>query len=102
MTKVLIASMPSAGIAILSQELFSEPLPFGIISISQPSIAFAEVDVDHRHARAARRVLVLARERMHDRRAQRMLARRALAALADRGFSAGAVDLRRPGRSTTL
>ena len=33
-TKVLIASMPSAGIAIFRNELFSEPLPFGIISIS--------------------------------------------------------------------
>ena len=35
MTKVLIASMPSAGIAILRNELFSEPLPLGIISIAQ-------------------------------------------------------------------
>ena len=34
MTNVLIASTPSAGIAIFSNELFSEPLPLGIISIS--------------------------------------------------------------------
>ncbi len=34
-TKVLIASTPSAGIAIFSQELFSEPEPLGIISISR-------------------------------------------------------------------
>jgi hypothetical protein len=31
-TKVLIASIPSAGTAILRNELFSEPLPFGTIS----------------------------------------------------------------------
>src|SRR5690606_19975699 len=37
MTKVLTASMPSAGIAIFSQELFSEPDPFGIISIDSVS-----------------------------------------------------------------
>ena len=37
MTKVLTASTPSAGIAILSQELFSEPLPLGIISIESVS-----------------------------------------------------------------
>ena len=38
-TKRLIASTPSAGIAILSHELFSEPEPFGIISIFRPSNA---------------------------------------------------------------
>ena len=38
-TKVLIASMPSAGIAIFRNELFSEPLPLGIISISSSSVA---------------------------------------------------------------
>jgi hypothetical protein len=37
MTKVLIASTPSAGMAILRKELFSEPLPLGIISISSNS-----------------------------------------------------------------
>src|SRR6185503_3227194 len=36
-TKVLIASTPSAGIAMRSQELFSEPEPFGIISITSDS-----------------------------------------------------------------
>src|SRR4029079_11141575 len=36
-TKVLTASMPSAGTAILSHELFSEPDPFGIISIESVS-----------------------------------------------------------------
>ncbi len=34
-TKVLIASTPSAGSAIFSHELFSEPLPLGIISITR-------------------------------------------------------------------
>ncbi len=38
-TNVLIASTPSAGIAIRSHELFSDPLPFGIISILTPSKA---------------------------------------------------------------
>src|SRR5258706_2491683 len=36
-TKVLIAFTPSAGIAIFSQELFSDPLPFGTISITRRS-----------------------------------------------------------------
>ncbi len=36
-TKVLIASTPSAGTAIFSHELFSEPLPLGTISISSVS-----------------------------------------------------------------
>jgi len=49
------------------------------------------VDVNHRHADATGRVLVLARQRMNDRRAQRMLAGRALAALADRGLQRRAV-----------
>ena len=51
------------------------------------------VDMDHRHADAARRVLVLARQRMHDRRAQRVFARRTLAAAADRMLHRRAVDL---------
>ena len=68
------------------------PLPFGIISISSVSCARVEIEVDHRHRDAAGRVLVLARERMHDRRAQRMLARRALAAAADRLLQRDAVD----------
>ena len=34
-TKVLMAFTPSAGIAILSHELFSEPLPLGTISITR-------------------------------------------------------------------
>jgi len=39
-TKVFTASIPSAGIAILSQELFSEPEPLGIISSkSSPSVS---------------------------------------------------------------
>ena len=101
-TKVLIASTPSAGIAIFSHELFSEPLPFGIISMREPVEGVGEVDVDHRHADAARRVLVLARERMHDRRAQRILARRALAAAADRRLQRRRRRPRRRGRSTTL
>ena len=36
-TKVLIAATPSAGIAIFRNELFSEPLPLGTISISSTS-----------------------------------------------------------------
>ena len=36
-TKVLIASTPSAGIAMRSQELFSEPEPLGIISMVRRS-----------------------------------------------------------------
>ena len=36
-TNVRIASTPSAGTAILRNELFSEPLPLGIISISSAS-----------------------------------------------------------------
>src|SRR3989304_1612962 len=36
-TKVLTASIPSAGIAILSHELFSEPPPLGIISLDSVS-----------------------------------------------------------------
>src|SRR5207237_8892685 len=44
----------------------------------------AEVDVDDRHAAAAVIALVLARDRMHHRRAQRVVARRALAAAAGR------------------
>src|SRR6185503_18738792 len=39
-TKVLIASVPSAGIAIRSQELFSEPEPLGIITISREFASF--------------------------------------------------------------
>ena len=36
-TNVRIASTPSAGTAIFRNELFSDPLPFGIISISSVS-----------------------------------------------------------------
>src|SRR5437870_13753268 len=36
-TKVLMASTPSAGTAILSHELFSEPEPFGSISLTSDS-----------------------------------------------------------------
>ena len=92
-TNVLTASMPSAGTAILSHELFSEPEPFGIISIDSVLGARHEIDVDHRHQPPAGRVLVLARDRMHDRRAQRMLVRRALAAFDDRLLQLVAVDL---------
>src|SRR5439155_16810570 len=45
---------------------------------------FGDVDIDHRHFDAAGSMRVLSRQRMHDRRAQRMLARRALATPTDR------------------
>ncbi len=36
-TKVLIASMPSAGMAIFRKDPFSDPLPLGIISMASVS-----------------------------------------------------------------
>ena len=74
MTKVLIASMPSAGTAILSHELFSEPEPLGIISIESVSARSMKSMLMTGTEPAAGGVLVLARDRMHDRGAQRMLA----------------------------
>ena len=65
MTKVLIASTPSAGMAIFNQELFSEPEPLGIISIDRVSASADEIDVDHRHMTATGGVFVFARGRMH-------------------------------------
>ena len=55
-----------------------------------------EREPDDRHAFAARRLLVAPRQRVHDRRAQRMLARRALAAAADRRRDRDAVDRHAP------
>src|SRR5712692_8368627 len=52
----------------------------------------AEVDVDHRYAAPGRRVLVHPRRRMHDRGTERVLARRARAAAADRLLERDAVD----------
>ena len=51
MTKDLTPLIPSAGIAIFKNELFSEPLPFGTISISsnwsssQKSIVIAGISM---------------------------------------------------------
>ena len=53
----------------------------------------AEIEVDHREPRPAGGVLVGARDRVHHRGAQRILARGALAAAADRLLELGAVDL---------
>src|SRR5690606_9419368 len=52
-----------------------------------------EVDVDDRHAASARGLLVLAGGRMHDRGAEGVLARRALAAAPDRLLERPAVHL---------
>jgi hypothetical protein len=93
MTNVLMASTPSAGIAIFNHELFSEPLPFGNHLDLQALERIGEIDVDYRHADAARRVLVLARQRMHDRRAQRIFAGRAFATLADRSLQRRTIDV---------
>ncbi len=41
-TKVLIAATPSAGTAMRRNELFSEPLPLGIISSLTPSTSGAK------------------------------------------------------------
>ena len=76
--------------------------PSGIISIVERLRVVAEVDVDRRHAGPARGVLVLARDRMHDRGAQRMLARRALAAAADRALRARRRRPRTPRPMVTL
>ncbi len=90
-TKVLIASTPSAGTRHLQPGVVLRAAALGDHLDPQPVDRVAVIDVDHRHADAARRVLVLARQRMHDRRAQRMLARRALAAPANRGLERRAV-----------
>ena len=92
-TKRLTAATPSAGISICRNEPFSEPEPFGIISISTVSSRVVEIDMDDRHAGAARGLLVLARDRMHHRGAQRMLLGGALAAAADRFLHRRAVEL---------
>src|SRR5882672_6810726 len=52
-----------------------------------------KIDVDHRHASTRRGLLVDARGRMHDRGAERVLARRARTAAADRVLQSGAVHL---------
>ena len=56
-------------------------------------LALVEIDMDDRHADAARGLLVLARDRMHHRRAQRMFLGGALAAAADRVLHRRAVEL---------
>src|SRR5436305_1299247 len=65
---------------------------FMVMCVAASSMCTADaVEMDHRHFDAAGRVRVLSRQRMHDRRAQRMLARRALAAAADRRLERDAV-----------
>ena len=84
MTKVLIASMPSAGIAIFRNEPFSLPLPLGIISISSTvsdaslkSTCTTGTPMPHEVC-SLRRVSGCTTER-----AQRVLARGAFTAAAD-------------------
>ena len=56
-------------------------------------LAFVEIDMDDRDARAARRLLVLAGDRVDHRGAQRMLAGGAFATAPDRRLERDAVEL---------
>ncbi len=64
--------------------MFSEPEPFGTHLTSSPSQSGHEVPVDDRHAIADVRAGVLARQRVHGVRAQRVLDGRALGAVVER------------------
>ena len=92
-TNCLIPFTPSAGTHIFRKLMFSEPEPFGTHFTSRPSQSGDELPVDDRQPVADVRAGVLARDRVHRVRAQRMLDRRARRAVAQR-----LVDARRMER----
>ena len=83
-TNCLIPFTPSAGMHILRKLMFSEPEPFGTHFTSSPSQSCDELPVHDRQAVADVRAGVLARDRVHRVRAQRVLDRRARGAVAQR------------------
>ena len=93
MTKVLIAVDAVGGDAHLEERAVLRAGALRDHLEAQLVRPVGEIDVDHRHAGAAGTVLVDARHRMHDRGAQRMLARGALDAAADRGLERHAVHV---------
>src|SRR6266511_5409317 len=75
-TNCLIPFTPSAGTHIFRKLMFSEPEPFGTHFTSSPSQVLDEFPVHDRQPVADVRPCVLARDRVHRVRAQRMLERR--------------------------
>ncbi len=100
-TNCLIPFTPSAGTHIFRKLMFSQPEPFGTHFTSRPSQSGSKLPVDDRQAVADVRPGVLARDRVHGVRAQRVLERRARGAVAERLVDAApdaAGSARRPAR----
>jgi tartrate/fumarate subfamily iron-sulfur-dependent hydro-lyase alpha chain len=84
-------ALPAEGVDAIKTFVIDCVLAAGGKTCPPTIIGVGVIDMDHRNTDAARGVFVLARQWMHDRRAQRMLARRTLAALAYRCLERGAV-----------